>query len=88
MFNYNGDPEQLRKDGLQLFSKLIRTKNVDGLQEHAHHREHSPTEIGGKPKLTVRKHKKTTHKTAHEKKSEKLWWKIYFRLHLREFKER
>jgi len=27
------DREQFRRDGLVLFSKLIRTKNVEGLQE-------------------------------------------------------
>ncbi|KAF7264460.1 hypothetical protein GWI33_023173, partial [Rhynchophorus ferrugineus] len=31
--NLPADREALRRDGLVLFSKLIRTKNVDGLQE-------------------------------------------------------
>ncbi|XP_044729384.1 cationic amino acid transporter 2 [Chrysoperla carnea] len=48
---FSGDREQLRRDGLQLFGKLIRTKNVDMLQEtQPHQRPQSPP--GGKQKLT------------------------------------
>ncbi|KAI7815696.1 cationic amino acid transporter [Rhyzopertha dominica] len=42
------DRETLRRDGLVLFSKLIRTKNVDGLQEQV--RPHRPDDR--KQKLT------------------------------------
>ncbi|XP_059468665.1 probable cationic amino acid transporter [Neocloeon triangulifer] len=45
----NVDKEALRRDGLTLFSKLIRTKNVASLQETA---ETRPTpQSAGKPKL-------------------------------------
>lgn len=45
---WNVDRETLRRDGLILFSKLIRTKNVDSLQEQIR-----PREDDRKQKLTV-----------------------------------
>lgn len=45
---WNGDREALKRDGLVLFSKLIRTKNVDGLQEQVR-----PRTDDRKQKLTV-----------------------------------
>lgn len=45
---WNVDRETLRRDGLILFSKLIRTKNVDSLQEQVR-----PREDDRKQKLTV-----------------------------------
>lgn len=46
---WNGDREALKRDGLVLFSKLIRTKNVDGLQEQVR-----PRSDDRQQKLTVR----------------------------------
>lgn len=45
---WNVDRETLRRDGLVLFSKLIRTKNVESLQEQAR-----PRDDDRKQKLTV-----------------------------------
>lgn len=44
---WSRDRETLRRDGLVLFSKLIRTKNVDNLQEQ------QPRQDDRKQKLTV-----------------------------------
>lgn len=44
------DRENMRRDGLALFSKLIRTKNVESLQEQIR----PPREGEKKQKLTVR----------------------------------
>lgn len=43
------DREKFRREGLVLFSKLIRTKNVEKLQEH----DRSPRPDDRKQKLTV-----------------------------------
>jgi len=51
----NVDKEALRRDGLTLFSKLIRTKNIASLQESAESRQPPSTQSsGGKPRLQVR----------------------------------
>lgn len=46
---WSTDREALRRDGLVLFSKLIRTKNVDALQEQSR----TPRPDDRKQKLTV-----------------------------------
>jgi hypothetical protein len=50
----NVDKDALRRDGLSLFSKLIRTKNMASLQESAESRTTQST--SGKPKLQVSAH--------------------------------
>lgn len=50
----NVDKDALRRDGLTLFSKLIRTKNIASLQESAESRNTQST--NGKPKLQVSAH--------------------------------
>lgn len=46
------DREALRRDGLVLFSKLIRTKNIETLQEQSR----TPRPDDRKQKLTVSEH--------------------------------
>lgn len=47
------DRDAMRRDGLTLFSKLIRTKNIDGLQERVTPRVGAGADGEQKQKLTV-----------------------------------